>query len=201
MSNNFRQKEYKDYKEYVKHQMSKFNLLKGDLEGIETLAKVDIVYRQCLEISNLPFIHSGVSVLCLGARGGGEVRAFVDAGCFAIGIDLASASRKFVLHGDFHDIQFADKSLDVVFTNSLDHANPIEKVVNEIYRVLVPNGHLIVETISDENDNHLDKWASCWWNSYKDLIELFESNGFSLTQHIDRPKEFFRNQICFKKNV
>ena len=50
------------------------------------------------------------TVLCLAARIGTEVKAFLDLGCFAIGIDLnPGTDNRYVVHGDFHDLQFAPK--------------------------------------------------------------------------------------------
>jgi SAM-dependent methyltransferase len=79
----------------------------------------------------------------LGARFGTEVKAFHDLGSFAVGIDVRTGERnKFVLQGDFHDIQFPAATVDIVFTNSLDHAFDFEKVIQEIRRVLKPSGTL-----------------------------------------------------------
>ena len=56
----------------------------------------------------------GCSVLCLGARLGGEVRAFTAMGALSIGIDLnPGPNNAYVLPGDFHHLQFAQSVFDV----------------------------------------------------------------------------------------
>merc|ERR1712157_41357 len=58
----------------------------------------------------------GRSVLCIGARAGGEVRAFRSMGAFAVGIDLYPASgTNLVLPGNAHSLQFADSCVDVIY--------------------------------------------------------------------------------------
>jgi len=168
-----------------------------------TLKEVDKRYRKRLgiRIGTLPFITHGKRVLCLGARGGGEVEAFIDFGCFAVGIDLAPATDSYVLRGDFNNIQFADSSVDVVFSNALDHANPIEKMVEETSRVLCSRGYFIVETIRDDNDNSKDRWASCWWKDHWDIITLFENSGYSLINEINSDNDFYQYMLSFQKNV
>ncbi|MHC4435651.1 MAG: glycosyltransferase, partial [Planctomycetota bacterium] len=79
-------KTYPSYDAYVKEQKSKLeNGLPFDLE------KYDTEYRKALK-DRLEKLDGwgwrGLSVLCLGARTGAEVKAFVDLGCFAVGVDL-----------------------------------------------------------------------------------------------------------------
>ena len=82
-----------------------------------------------------------MKVLCLGARLGGEVRAFRALGALSVGIDLNPGSNNpLVLEGDFHHIQFADETSDVIFTNVIGHAFDLRLLGNEICRVLKPTG-------------------------------------------------------------
>ena len=75
-------------------------------------------------------MKKAASVLCLGARQGTEVKAFLDLGCFAVRIDLEpGAENQFVVQGDFHDLKFPTESVDIVFTNSLDHAFDPKKMI------------------------------------------------------------------------
>jgi len=88
----------------------------------------------------------GLRVLCLAARMGGEVRAFTQLGALAVGVDLyPGKDNKYVLTGDFHHLQFASDTFDIVFTNSMDHAFDLGAVAREVCRVLVPGGQFYLE--------------------------------------------------------
>lgn len=81
------------------------------------------------------------AALCLGARQGSKVKAFIDKGCFAVGVDLnPGRDKRYVLPCDFHALQFADQSVDIVFFNSFDHAFDLTKLLREVTRVLRPGG-------------------------------------------------------------
>ncbi|NIO22166.1 MAG: methyltransferase domain-containing protein [Candidatus Aenigmarchaeota archaeon] len=155
----FRKRVYHTYKEYVSHQKSKLELM--------DLSDYDIKYRQVLRerVKKLNLLHKGMTALCLAARIGTEVKSFLDLGYFAIGIDLnPGENNRYVVHGDFHDIQFPPNSVDVVFTNSLDHVYDIKKVINEIRRVLRPKGFLIIEVVSGSGEGKSpDFYESFWW--------------------------------------
>jgi len=85
-------------------------------------------------------------MLCLAARIGTEVKSFLDLGAFAVGIDINPGKKnKYVLFGDFQDIQFAPKCADIIFTNSIDHVYDIEKFLSEIKRVLKMKVFLFVK--------------------------------------------------------
>src|ERR1700722_10490725 len=73
----FKQRTYASYEQYIQHQASKFAHL--------DLAEYDVMYRRQLKerLRDAPFLHHGAKVLCLGARQGTEVKAFLDLDCFA----------------------------------------------------------------------------------------------------------------------
>lgn len=174
----FIRRKYKSYEEYLEHQKEYLNLeferFKNEEEAMyHLLSKV---------FKNEPLVEHGMSVLCLGARLGGEVRAFRDCGCFAVGLDLNPGPlNKFVVHGDFHEIQFASESVDIIFTNSLDHMLEPQKVITEIKRVLKPNGYLFL-VISGADQQGPGGHESFWWeaNHPEYFYQLFESEGFEL---------------------
>src|SRR5262249_19221063 len=112
-------------------------------------------------------------------------------GCFAVGIDLNPGSdNKFVLKGDFHDIQFPSKSIDIVYTNSIDHAFNAVKMLAEVKRILKPDGIFIMEApLGAAAGQAAEQYESFWWNSDKDLRDLVEENGFLTRRRepIERP--------------
>ena len=100
----------------------------------------------------------GKSVLCVGARGGGEVRAFRSLGAFAVGVDLyPAAGTDLVLPGNAHYLQFASSSADFVFTNIMDHIPDLCQFASEVARVLRPGGlffsDVLLQTLGQ------DSWA------------------------------------------
>ena len=191
----FRQREYASYEQYVRHQQSKFKYL--------NLEEYDRNYRRVLteRLRAIAALKRGASVLCLGARQGTEVKAFQELGCFAVGVDLnPGKDNPLVLKGDFHDLQFAAESADVVFTNSLDHAFDVKKMLGEIGRVLKPGGLLIVEAIRGEEEQSApDHYASFWWKKTEDLVALLAQNGFKAERRTAFAEPWPGEQVCLVK--
>jgi SAM-dependent methyltransferase len=138
----FARRSYPSYQAYADHQRAKLvhilDRLNETLE--EDFAEFQRRFRDCGPL------REARSVLCLGARLGTEVRALRDLGLFAVGIDLnPGADNPYVLSGDFHALQFADRSVDAVYTNALDHAFDLEGIVGEVARVLRPGGLFVVD--------------------------------------------------------
>jgi SAM-dependent methyltransferase len=190
----FKHRQYSSYVQYLKHQQSKLSYL--------DLGEYDTIYRQQLRerLEALPCLKKGCSVLCLGARQGTEVKAFLDVGCFAVGIDLnPGPNNAYVLPGDFHSIQFAAGTVDVAFTNSLDHAFALEKLISEVCRVLKPGGLLIVEAVHGEaEETRPDYYASVWWTRVDDVMELFRTHGFVLVHRTSLSLMWPGEALCFK---
>jgi SAM-dependent methyltransferase len=196
----FSRRMYHSYEDYRRHQSSKLNRI----DPIE-LSEYDIKYREVLieRLKKIEISHKGLSVLCLGARIGTEVKSFIDIGCFAVGIDLnPGENNRYTVYGDFHNIQFADSSVDIVFTNSLDHAFDIGKVMNEVTRVLKPGGLFIVEAIKGSEEDVLpDFYASFWWGRIDYLVCLIENSQFKLTRRVLFDTPWSGEQLCFvRKN-
>ncbi len=144
----FENRHYISYETYLEHQKAK-------LETHE-FANYDIEFRTALRerLAELDVAWPSRTVLCLAARIGTEVKAFLDLGCFAVSIDLnPGKENRYVVYGDFHDLQFAPGSVDVVYTNSLDHAFDINRIAQEILKVLKPAGLLIVEASKGRDES------------------------------------------------
>ena len=163
---------YRSLDDYVAHQRSKL--------GIIDLADYERTFRPALRdrSAGLPVAWQGQSVICLAARKGTEVRSFTDNGAFAVGIDLnPGKNNPVVLPGDFHHIQFPDHSVDAVYTNSLDHAFDLDKVITEVERVLKPNGVAVIEVVQA---NRHGPWEATYWSSDDAVADEFQSHGFKL---------------------
>ena len=146
-------------------------------------------YRAALRerLSAQGFVTKGMTALCLAARLGTEVKSFIDLGCFAVGIDLnPGKENKYVVVGDFHDLQFADKSVDVVFSNSLDHAFDFTKLIKEIKRVLSPDGFLILELVKGESEGeNPGDYEAQSWKTIDDVLKIFTNDGFVVKKRLD----------------
>jgi ubiquinone/menaquinone biosynthesis C-methylase UbiE len=128
------------------------------------------------------------SVLCLAARLGSEVEAFISLGHFAIGIDLnPGPDNPFVVSGDFHALQFADHSVDCVYTNSLDHAFDIEKITREVRRVLKPGGMFLLEAVAGHEEGYLvgPHDTTHWPTAAQFAATVARIGGFSIESSAD----------------
>lgn len=167
-------RQYPSYEDYMRHQQAKLETL--GLEGYERRLRTRLVER----LEEDGFAESGGNALCLGARLGAEVRAFRDLGFFAVGVDLNPGSEnRYVLYGDFHDLSFPASSADVVFTNALDHALDIERLLAEVGRVLRPRGRFVVEAgrgLADEAG--YGDYETLHWDHFDDLAALVAKAGF-----------------------
>lgn len=170
---------YESYEQYLEHQKSKLGKIKS-IEKKSTLLKTGLKQRLPLVAA----VQPGASVLCLAARSGAECEAFVELGLFAIGIDVnPGPDNKLVLPGDFHDIQFASESVDIVYTNSLDHSFDLRRVVAEVARVLKPGGSFVCEIVlgvEDEEGKLPGEFEASWWKRADDVIDVIAQNGLKL---------------------
>lgn len=195
---NLLKREYQSYDEYKKHQSSKLGLL--DLTDYDEKYKNTLIARYEKKSNDL----KGVNLLCLGARTGSECKAFIELGAFAIGLDLnPGLENKYVLTGDFHNIQFANNSVDIVFSNALDHAFDIEKMINEIKRVLKPKGLFFVELVNGTNDingRNPGEYESLWWDSVAEISIKIKSLGLDICSEEQFDFPWNGTQIVYKKS-
>jgi SAM-dependent methyltransferase len=199
----FRQRRYETYEAYAEHQASKLKQIK--------LAKLANNYTPAFKAALGPRVEalkplintSGRTVLCLAARNGAECEAWTQAGFLAIGIDLnPGENNRFVVVGDFHDLQFPDGVFDVVFTNSLDHAFELGKIVDEARRVLKPGGIFVAEVVrgsKDENGREPGPYEAAWWDYASVVRDEISGHAFYLvaTNPFDQP--WVGDQYVFRK--
>ena len=177
-------RKYESYDEYVRHQASKLDQVVHRLEETEDDDYAE--FRRRFE--GCEPLKAARSVLCLGARIGTEVRALRDLGHFAVGIDLnPGPDNAYVLVGDFHDLAYADGSVDAVYTNALDHGFDIDKLVAEVRRVLRPGGLFLVDLLLGYEEGFLPgKFEATHWRDHKDFVETIRQSGeFELERILD----------------
>jgi SAM-dependent methyltransferase len=174
----FQKRRYESYGDYLEHQRAK-------LETHE-FGQYDQEFREALRerLSSLEFDWQGRSVLCLGARIGSEVKAFLDLGAFAVGLDLnPGKENRYVLQGDFHDLPYAPNSIDVVYTNSLDHAFDLNRLAKEVLKVLKPNGLFLVEAVHGRDQGITPGFfESFFWKNIDELVAVLETAGFTVSR-------------------
>ncbi|MGH7443723.1 MAG: class I SAM-dependent methyltransferase [Longimicrobiales bacterium] len=174
----FTRRKYGDYETYVEHQKTKFSALRAkSIEGHDRRFHAALTER----LAGMPLDFRGRNVLCIAARQGSEVRAFIDQGAFAVGIDLnPGRNNRYVVVGDFHALQYADASVDFVYTNSLDHAFDLGRIVTEVRRVLKPDGAFIVEAnvSADEGAAPAGPYEAIVWAGADELLGFIAERGF-----------------------
>jgi SAM-dependent methyltransferase len=190
----FQSRKYDSYEAYLEHQKAKLET--------HDFANYDTEFRTALRerLAVLDVAWQGRTVLCLAARIGTEVKAFLDLGCFAIGIDLnPGKENRYVVQGDFHDLQFAPKSVDVVYTNSLDHAFDINRIAREIVKILKPEGLLIIEAVQGRDRGvNPGFFESFFWKNIDELIGVFETAGFKVIRRTPMTHPWPGEAICFQ---
>lgn len=185
---------YPSYDEYISHQKAKLALL--------DLHEYDRRYRKALRLrlKDLDIIKDKQSVLCLAARTGSEVKSFIDLGYYAVGIDLnPGEENRYVVSGDFHNLQFADNSIDIIFTNSLDHIYNFNSFIKEVKRVIHPNGVFIIEIIrGSEEGRDPGFFESLWWRKIDDMVSAIESQSLTIVQRQAINYPWKGEQLVFK---
>ncbi|MFV2020849.1 methyltransferase domain-containing protein [Micromonospora sp. LOL_023] len=188
-------RQYSAYDDYVAHQRTKLELL--DLNDYDRAFREALAGRLAHDR-----VWAGRTVLCLAARIGSEVRAFHDVGAFAVGVDLNPGERnEYVLHGDFHELVFPDASVDVVYTNSLDHALDLKRLVHEVDRVLRPGGTFLVDAQAGATDAEFDEWAATVWQEIDDLVCLVEKYGLRVIRRRDITAPWRGEELTFRRPV
>ena len=175
------------YKAYIETQQSKLSKLSRKIVLIDIGRQKQIVseFVTLFEKGRSGIKEmSGKSILCLGARLGGEVRAFKSLGALAIGLDLnPGPSSLDVLSGDFHNIAYPNESFDFAYSNVLDHIFDQNAFASEVARILKPKSYFFASVYPDSFDAWTGPDAVSLRN--KDaFIEKFKSRGFEVIDEL-----------------
>lgn len=167
---------YASYAEYAEHQASKLATM-GDEKLREHHERLRGALRDGLVASGI--VCRNRVVLCMGARTGAEVEAFLARGAFAVGVDLnPGPDNRFVLAGDFHGTVFPTGAVDIVYTNAIDHTFDPALLLAEARRLLRPGGLFIVDAMAKAPG----PWECFAWPSMDALFALIVAAGFDI-QH------------------
>jgi len=191
---------YASYEDYVEHQASKLYKVIGRLQE-----NMDEEFEEFkARFQSVPALADARSVLCLGARLGTEVKALHALGHFAVGIDLnPGADNAYVLPGDFHAIVFPDGSVDAIYSNAIDHAFDLQKLIGEVRRLLRPGGLFLIEIEVGFGEGHTPgSFESLHWRDSDAFIEKIRAIGeFEIIeiQDLGQTRRNRRKQILFRK--
>lgn len=143
-----RRRDYASYEEYVVHQQQKLDetlKLRGGFPNDAVYAWRVRFYRRFKHLVGL--LPADATIVCAGARTGTEVEVLRDLGFKrAYGIDLnPGPSNPLVRVGDFMHLENETSSVDLVYSNSIDHAFDLEQLFAEHARVIKPDGYVLYE--------------------------------------------------------
>lgn len=194
-------RKYNSYEDYLKHQSLKMEIgLNKKVKKLLPEYFKNQVKSFEERIKKFKNEIKGEKVICLGARTGAEVAAFRNLGFVdSIGIDLnPGPDNKYVIKGDFHNIEFDDNSFDIVYCNCIDHAWGLDKLSMEIRRILKNNGYLVLEIDhllkkSKKDRKELikkkSKYESVMWSNFEDIKKEF--NKFELIKSFEGAYDIF----------
>jgi SAM-dependent methyltransferase len=189
---------YPDYETYLAHQR-----LKHDATRVRSLERHARRLQTALgeRLLSCPIELEGRSVLCLGAREGAEVRAFIERGAFAIGLDLnPGRANRWVVTGDFHRLQYGDRSLDVVYTNSIDHALELDRMLAEVTRVLKPGGLFLVEVgLGTAEGGGRGFYEALSWGRADEVIARLVAGGLVVERRLEFLVPWRGIQVALRK--
>jgi len=139
---------YDNYEQYIKHQSQKLDKgIKSSRTRFSTESFEHNVESYMYRFEKLIKFIKGNKILCLGARLGEEVVAFRRMGFIdTIGVDInPGINNKYVIKGDFHNLEFRSATFDTLYTNCLDHAWGLKELSFEMARVLKSGGRFVTE--------------------------------------------------------
>lgn len=168
-----RRRQYESYDEYVVHQQQKLDemiKLYGGFDGrVITAYRLKFSRRFKQLVGLLP---RSATIVCLGARMGTEVEVLRDLGFEnASGIDLnPGPGNPWVRAGDFHHLDAPDSSVDLLYTNCVDHAFDLDAFFAEHARILKPDGYALYE-LPEANEDGPAPFESVTWTSDEVVLE------------------------------
>jgi SAM-dependent methyltransferase len=169
----FVRRDYDSYEEYVEHQRQKLDEILRIGQGFSNAAVAEArsrFYRRFRHLIRL--VQRDAIVLCLGARQGTEVAVLRELGFRnAYGLDLnPGPENELVRPGDFNRLEERDGSVDLVYSNSLDHALDLDAFFSEHARVLRPHGFALYDIHQDYRPGEPAPFEASLWLRREDVL-------------------------------
>jgi len=166
-------RDYASYEEYVTHQKQKLDemlKMKGGFSNWDICEYRLKFYSRFKHLQGL--LPKDAKIVCCGARQGTEVEVLHDLGFSgAYGIDLnPGPDNRIVRQGDFMNINLPDGSLDLLYTNCVDHAFDLEKLMTEHARVLKPSGFLLYDMGINMEEGKGGPFEAVSWDHTENLV-------------------------------
>jgi hypothetical protein len=164
-------RDYASYDEYTEHQRQKFDEILKMSGGFSNKVVVGYrlkFYRRFRHLSSiLPY---DARIVCAGARQGTEVDVLRDLGFRnAYGIDLnPGPENPLVRLGDFMHMSEATSSVDLIYTNCVDHAFSLDDFFAEHARVITDGGYALYDLRMSEG--MAGPFESVAWRNDEDVF-------------------------------
>jgi hypothetical protein len=168
-----RTREYESYEEYVVHQKQKLDEIVKIAGGFDNRVVAQYRLKFFRRFRHLVGrVPAAAIVVCLGARLGNEVEVLRDLGFEnAYGIDLnPGPDNPYVRVGDFNALDLPDESVDVIYTNCVDHAFDLHAFFTEHARVLKADGYALYD-VPQANEDSNAAFESVVWESDEVVLE------------------------------
>ena len=195
-------RDYASYDEYLTHQKLKLDemvKMKGGFSNFDIFDyRVKFYVRFRLIATLLPF---DARILCCGARQGTEVDVLRDLGFTnAHGIDLnPGLDNPLVSAGDMMKLHDPDNSVDLLYSNCIDHAFDLDQMIAEHARVLKPDGYLLYD-IGINLEEGGGPFESISWDRTEDVVlRLLEK--FRSVIRIERERQWLWVLVQGKQRV
>jgi SAM-dependent methyltransferase len=162
-------REYEDYDQYIEHQKEKTDdaIRRQRLAVSFPVREAYFTNRIRATVERMNLDPAG-RLVCLGARMGEEVSAWKKFGFEnSIGTDLI-ARPPYVVVEDFHNLSYGDETIDIFYTNSIDHSNDPAKMFSEVARCLKVGGYFI----ADFQFGHMGNYEACRIDNFEDVLNV-----------------------------
>lgn len=185
------QRDYADYEEYLTHQKLKLEemlKMKGGFSNEDVMNFRLNFYRRFRHLPAL--LPPEARLLCMGARQGTEVEVLRDLGfVHATGIDLnPGPDNPFVKPGDFMKLDFPDSSLDLLYTNCVDHAFDLDAFFAEHARAMKPDGYVLYDLAANMEEGG-GAFEAVAWRRTEDIFEKL-LRRFKKLIHVERETQW-----------
>ena len=195
-------RDYASYDEYLTHQKLKLDemvKMKGGFSNFDIFdfrLKFYVRFRQIAKLLPLD-----ARILCCGARQGTEVDVLHDLGFVnARGIDLNPGSdNPLVSVGDMMKLDDPDNSVDLLYSNCIDHAFDLDRMIAEHARVLKPEGYLLYDIGINMEEGGGPFEAISWDRTEDVVLRLLEC--FRAVIRIERERQWLWVLVQGKQRV
>jgi Methyltransferase domain len=195
-------RDYASYDEYLTHQKLKLDemvKMKGGFSNFDIFDYRVKFYVRFRQIAKL--LPCDARILCCGARQGTEVDVLHDLGFVnAHGIDLnPGLDNPLVSAGDMMKLDDPDNSIDLLYSNCIDHAFDLDQMITEHARVLKPDGYLLYD-IGINLEEGGGPFESISWDRTEDVVlRLLEK--FRSVIRIERERQWLWVLVQGKQRV